>query len=1107
MQCFHKNRGAISVFLVIILVPCMLIASIFVDISRVQLSRAVAESSADLALSTLMSNYDYDLSEYYGLMGSCQNISEYYAVAAEYYDVSLHSKDLDNEEVQLLYQRVMKDVGDRFGDETVSDLLRVQDQTQGALIAPLEGADMYNATILQEQIVEFMKYRGPIVIAQDIIDKLKGDSGVGELLDSDKNKPIVDDKIEFYEAEGELLQKAFEVYWDTRAYTDRVGGNGENMSAEKLRGYADSLSDYRTAYQTVHGYLVGNLTNTRNLIGAYRRVTMELDVYKDEYDKTSPEIYSRKETPTPSPAPASTPEPVYYIDGDRVTSLLNDLETARNDFVAAKNDYIKACGSLPDTPPGTGDSDPHAVQWWVRMDNAVNAATGVNYTGELRNKADAMLDAYAKVLAIKDCEPGNDMPAGWETDWEKQVNDTRSVQGQYLVANITNDTDKYLKAVTLLEQVSAANADRIHSTGLYVTVDGQSRTLEEAVSHIRGRLDAMQRDVDTYIGLLDKVIGGSPSEIDNLRDLAQKYSTKLNEWDSSVSAATALLGENSLAQEHREEIDGIRATGSEPLGDAAPAGTNDAASAKICLSIDGAAVDAMKSRLTHIRSQYQTVRDAIEGMQYGSSRLLDIANMSTMKTCSQTAVSADAIGLANGEVNSYAVSTFSRLFQPSEGDIAALHGMEGSGDNSSYNPLMNPETERIDTPDLYIYMHGKFKDTSRNAVEEKKQEQEDARNKGDEAADKAKDKDRYHGGGTNIISTELSKGDGFNLGNGLVKGLVGIVKALLTGNVDNIRDDLYATTYMMEMFSYATYENEGYYNSVLGEDERKDLNLGNYKTVYGDHVGTEKTPGTWRSARPQDAYNKTLTNRLINQENNAAYLAEVEYILYGKATNVDNVKAAYGNIYVIRYALNLISAFANFWNRGNPTADVVNGIADTIMGATAGVIPVAVTKVILLPILAIFETCKDMDRLEAGFPVELYKQKEDWWYGFPGGANSISDFMNAFNGSGNANKDNSGKGLQYSDYLTLFVYLGLQSEDKGSEKMYLRMADVIQANMRKATNNTEYTLTNTQVYFRLKAKLRVEPLMLTLPYYSDYVNDPTMKDDWCTFEVETIRGY
>lgn len=1133
MLCFHKNKGAISVFLVLILVPCMLIASIFVDISRVHLSRAVAESSADLALSTLMSNYDYDLSEYYGLMGSCQDIDRYYAVAEEGYDISLHSRDLDNEEIQLLYQRVMNGVGSRFEDETVSDLLRVQNRTQGAMITPLEGANMYNAVILQEQIVEFMKYRGPIVIAQEIIDKIKSGSGVGEMLDSDKNKPIVDNKISFYEAEGELLQKAFDVYWDTRAYTDQVGDNGENMSVGKLQDYAKSLQDYRAAYQEIHTYLVGNLTNTQNLTGPYLRVTMELDVHKDAYDKTSVEIYSRKETPTPAPAsspsPSSAPaavaapEPVYYIDGDKVTSLLNNLETAREAFITAKNDFINACGSLPDTPPGAGDSDPHAVQWWVRMDSAVNASAGANYTGELRNKADAMLDAYARVLAIKDCEPGNGMPSGWEAEWEKQVNDTRSVHGQYLVAGVRNDTDKYLKAVTLLEQVSATNADRIHATGLYVTVDGQSRTLEASVSHIQSRLDAMQRDVDTYIGLLDKVIGGSPSEIDDLRSLAQKYSTELNRWDNSVSAVTGLTGSSNLAAEHREEIDGIRATGSEPLvnGSGTSAGTSDEASARICLSIDGAAVDAMKNRLTHIRSQYQVLHDAIEGMRYGSARLLDIGGMSTMKTCSQAAVSADAIGLTNGEVNSYAASTFSQLFAPAQGDIVALHGMEGSADNRSYNPLMSPVTEQIDTPDLYLYMHGKFKDTGRDKVESEKTEQENAKSQAGDAEKDAKDKGRYHGDGTDITPTDRSKGDGFNPGAGLIKGLVGIVKALFTGNVDNIRDDLYATTYMMEMFSYATFENEGYY-SIVSDADRESLNLVNHSDIYGKYKGTKQTDKkTWLSADPQDAYNKTLTNRLINRENNAAYLAEVEYILYGKDSNEENVKAAYGDIYAIRYALNLVSAFANFWSvgSGNTTAKGINAIANAIMGATGGVIPAAVTKVILLPILTVFETCKDMDRLEAGFPVELYKQAGDWWYSLPDGGSKISDFMKIFpkgdgnEGSSAGNKDNSGKGLQYSDYLTLFVYLGLQSEDSGSEKMYLRMADVIQANMRKATDGSlkegdePYSLANTQVYFRLKAKLRVEPLMLALPYYTEYVDDPSMRDDWCTFEVETIRGY
>jgi hypothetical protein len=175
------------------------------------------------------------------------------------------------------------------------------------------------------------------------------------------------------------------------------------------------------------------------------------------------------------------------------------------------------------------------------------------------------------------------------------------------------------------------------------------------------------------------------------------------------------------------------------------------------------------------------------------------------------------------------------------------------------------------------------------------------------------------------------------------------------------------------------------------------------------------------------------------------------------------------------------------------------------MTATAGVIPAPLTKVILLPILTVFETCNDLDRLEAGFPVELYKQPEDWWYSFENGEKpeSVGQFMSSLT----ANRANPDKGLQYSDYLTLFVYLGLQREDEASEKMYLRMADVIQANMRKATGESGYSLANTQVYFRLKAKLRVDPLMLTLPYYTDYVDDPSMKDDWCTFEVETIRGY
>lgn len=1100
MRIFQNKRGAISVFLVIILVPCMLVASIFVDISRVQLAKAVAESSADLALSTLMSSYDYDLSQYYGLMGSCQNIDEYYAAMDMYFEKALLSQEVEDEEIKLLYQRVMKDMSIGSKEEVISDILQMKNLTEGSVLSALDGANMYNATILQKQVVEFMKYRGPIVILTEIVKKIKDDPSVGDTLESEENKELVDDKTDFYEAEGELLKTAYDIYLMTRDYTDKVGENGENMSAGKLQEYTERLKEYRAVYEEIHRYLVGNLFNTGGLT-KYTRVTQDLSY---SYSKTDSEIYSRIETPTPAPtsapapgdapvstpAPTSSPEPVYYIDGDRVTALLGELKAAVDSFDNARNAFVNAGSSLMNTPPGSGDSEGHAVQWWVKMNAAVNSGDGTNYTVQLKNSADAMAKAYAKVAAITSCESGNNMPGNWQSERDELLENVEQRQSKYLTAGKVDNGDSYLRQVNLLEKVSDENLSNIQASLLTVTVDGQNRTLENAVSYIQGQLSDMQATVRSYKALLDKLLDTSESgksPLDQLYDLVGKYATTKKAWSDSANATDTEMGE-----EHREEIAKIN-TPQDP----------DKGSTEICLEIKPESVTELKSRLTNIRSQFQVIDDGIEAMKYGTRPLREIAGLDAMKGCARSKVQADSIGLTNQEVKNYTANTFSWLFQPASGDIAVLHDIS----DAAYNPLMSPVTAQVDTPKLYLYLYEKFKNADRNEVERREKDQEDGKKKAENAAGEAKDKSRYHGGGLDITPTESSKGDSFSLGSAL-SGLFGIVGNLFGGEFDNLRDDLYVTTYIMEMFSYATFENEGKYGR-LDSDSRTELTLSEedtnfYKKIYQGVEGNAETEGSWLSEKGKDSYNKTLTNRMINQENNAAYLAEVEYILYGKS-NEDSVKAAYTNIYEIRYVLNLVSAFANFWSKNNNTAKVIDGIAEAVMTATSGVIPTALTKVILLPILTIFETCKDLDRLEAGFPVELYKSEDDWWYSFGTDVNfqSIGDFMNNLTG----NRKNPGKGLQYSDYLTLFVYLGLSSGDDTSQKMYLRMADVIQANMRKATGKTDYDLAKTRVYFRARARLRVDPLMLALPYYKDYIEDPTMKDDWCTFEVETIRGY
>ena len=63
MKRKHKRKGstgAVTVFLTMILVPCIIVVCAFDDISRVQLSKAGASSSADLALYSLLADYDVD---------------------------------------------------------------------------------------------------------------------------------------------------------------------------------------------------------------------------------------------------------------------------------------------------------------------------------------------------------------------------------------------------------------------------------------------------------------------------------------------------------------------------------------------------------------------------------------------------------------------------------------------------------------------------------------------------------------------------------------------------------------------------------------------------------------------------------------------------------------------------------------------------------------------------------------------------------------------------------------------------------------------------------------------------------------------------------------
>lgn len=69
----RKTKGAISIFLVIILMPTMLFSVVLIDGSRMVSAKAMTQEAADLAAASALASYNQDLKDDYGLFAINDN--------------------------------------------------------------------------------------------------------------------------------------------------------------------------------------------------------------------------------------------------------------------------------------------------------------------------------------------------------------------------------------------------------------------------------------------------------------------------------------------------------------------------------------------------------------------------------------------------------------------------------------------------------------------------------------------------------------------------------------------------------------------------------------------------------------------------------------------------------------------------------------------------------------------------------------------------------------------------------------------------------------------------------------------------------------------------
>ena len=201
MRKFINNtKGAVTVFVTMLLIPAMLISGTAVDLARIHTARSIIQDANQLAANSVLTQYNALLYDLYGLFGVAED---------------------DPILAQLLDEYIKVSVFGDIGQDKSMGTLQLFYGSNISLEDPIfmNNKNLRNEDVLRRQIEEYMKFRGPVVIVKDILDLL-GSSTFKE------DTGVINDKLEIDSAIADIYEKYKELYDAIQAADkcDQVGG-------------------------------------------------------------------------------------------------------------------------------------------------------------------------------------------------------------------------------------------------------------------------------------------------------------------------------------------------------------------------------------------------------------------------------------------------------------------------------------------------------------------------------------------------------------------------------------------------------------------------------------------------------------------------------------------------------------------------------------------------------------------------------------------------------------------------------------------------------------------------------------------------------------------
>lgn len=224
----RKNKGSISIMLCMLLLPMVTYASMIIDASRLQSAKVAVSGAGDLTMNASLSEYEQTLHDIYGLFAMVQDEDDLEPALQDYFkrtiEKGLSGTGTDDQTIQN-YAKAMSDWVLGMGDSDELDFDNFLNmEVESVSTEGVESSALANPAVLERQIIDYMKYRGPVSLVSTVFSKLSF------LKNSSAQTEVIENKVKYTESLSELQDPCEAAY-------AAISGKGEGSNHEN--GYND----------------------------------------------------------------------------------------------------------------------------------------------------------------------------------------------------------------------------------------------------------------------------------------------------------------------------------------------------------------------------------------------------------------------------------------------------------------------------------------------------------------------------------------------------------------------------------------------------------------------------------------------------------------------------------------------------------------------------------------------------------------------------------------------------------------------------------------------------------------------------------------------------